>query len=83
MRLTYDTPIAMENGMPAFVGADGKMMTYPEGFKALQKKMHLTAADLAQICGVSTATVYGWRQGRPPGAAPMVKLHRHLAANSP
>ena len=69
MRLTY---AFSESGLPVFVDGKGDFVPYREGFKALMKKRGFSAADLAQICGVSVFTVYGWRMGRRPGPAARV-----------
>lgn len=77
MRLTYQTAAAAD-GLPRFVGDDGQVIDFPLGFRALRKTLRLTAAQLGEIAGVSARTVYGWEYGKMPGAAAMVRLHRHL-----
>lgn len=77
MRLTYNHPKATA-ALPVFLDAQGKPLATADGVKALMDERNLTAKEVANICACSEATVYGWRQGRPPGAAPMLLLHRYL-----
>lgn len=76
MRLIYN-PLA-PSAMFIFMDSAGKRMTTAEGIKTLMAERHFSTGDVASICKCSTSTVYGWRQGKPPGLAPMLLLHCYL-----
>lgn len=81
MLLTYNHPKATSR-RPVFVDENGAALSYSDGFIKLARAQNWKAADLAVAAGVSTFTVYGWRQGRDPSDGALVQLFRHLNAMS-
>ena len=53
-------------------------MDYGPGIKAARAALGLTAAQLAETCGVSERTMNGWEQGRMPSAAALNVLEKLL-----
>lgn len=66
------------NGMPVFVGDDGKVVEYAEGVRMLRRRRGWSTAHMAEVCGVSPRTVEGWEQGRVPGKQALLLLAPHM-----
>lgn len=79
MRITIDHPTS-SYGQPVILADDGSVMDYAPGIKAARAKLGLTAAQLADLLGVSVRTVNGWEQGRMPETAGLNMLGKLLRA---
>jgi ribosome-binding protein aMBF1 (putative translation factor) len=77
MKITCDHS-ASSYGIPVILDDRGLVMDYGPGIKAARAALGLTAAQLAETCGVSERTMNGWEQGRMPSAAALNVLEKLL-----
>lgn len=77
MKITCDHS-ASSYGIPVILDDRGLVMDYGPGIKAARATLGLTAAQLAETCGVSERTMNGWEQGRRPSTAALNVLEKLL-----
>ena len=66
---------ASSYGMPVILDERGHLMDYAPGIKAVRKKLGIKTEQLAELCGVSRQTLYGWQSGKMPTAAALNVMH--------
>lgn len=73
MKITLHHP-ASSYGMPVILDDAGRVMDYPDGFRAIRARLGLSVRDVGALCDCSPRTVQGWELGRPPSAAALNAL---------
>ena len=77
MKITTQPPHSL-SGVPAIVDADGRVMTYADGIRAIRRHMEWSVDEMGAAVGVSGRAVEGWEQGRRTPSTPALLLLRSV-----